>query len=278
MKLKLKKNDGTIVNSNERLLSITEIHKETLSYYYYKIKDTLSTSSTALLNSYNSSIVPTILSKRTLTESKLPGINFNDIKYTDIVKPVNFSGKYINYASDIIISSNEMIANIEFTLNNLIIAINTFIDDYNEGTLDNIYGYTYFKDAFNISNNNLNFISNYFPYTDGVTKTDVGNLLNSLNDVSPIYNYIISLDNILNSSLFQEINILVTEILNIIDSLIEQNNSLTESVKSINAENELINALYIATKEIDVIRYIYNNTVSFYTCFNELTKFLRTKG
>ena len=262
---------------NEYCQTASVISAESLSYYYYKIKDTFSNVLSTLVHSYNDKIVKDVLSNKYSAEHAIKRLKFVDVKDFIVIKPENFKGKYVDYVDDLILVSTELVTNTEFTLNNLKIAISTFINEYNDSKVNSLYGNTYFKEASSITKKSINKISTYFPKPNKGVKAPIEDLLKSLNDIPSIYSSIETLDKILNQDKLNSINKLAIEAAELVDVLIEQSNS-SSLVNNSSTKTELVNSLYISAKEIEAVAYLYSNAVFFYSSFNELTKFLISKN
>lgn len=248
------------------------ISTETLSDYLYKIKDIFSITFNRLSNSINDQVVIDTTSTKFETIYRIKRIKFIDLKDHITSKPENFRGKYIDYSVDLINVSKIMIENTELTLNNLKIAISSFINEYSENKVSMFYGVTYFKETEKIIEKNRKEINQYFPDKTGTTKAYIGDVLKTTNDIESLYKNIEILDTILNISKIDYISKLTNECIAIIDVLIEQNTKSNILSKNNNIKKELISSIYISAKEVEFLNYVYANAIIFYSSFKNLTQ------
>ena len=73
-------------------------------------------------------------------------------------------------------------------------------------------------------------------------------------------------------------NKIANEASDLIDLLIEQNNSSGILLKTEHIKKELVNALHVAAKEVEVAGYLYSNAIFFYSAFKNLSQVLIAKA
>lgn len=256
----------------------TVISEEAISDFFYKLKDSLSTIQNRLVNSNHDRIVTDTLSTRFETEHVLNRLNFLYIKDELIAKPENFKGKYVYYIADLILASEEVVKNTESTLNSLKLAISGFINEYSENSVQTLYGGVYFKEANKLVEKTTKDIAKYFPTKNNSVNAEVGDLLKSFKDIPIIYTSIQTLENILNESKINNISKLANEASELVDVLIEQNTSSGILLKNDYLKKELVNALHICGKQVELVSYLFSNAIFFYSAFKKLSELLIAKA
>lgn len=248
------------------------ISTEAISDYLYKIKDSLSTTFERLTSAVNDKVVIDTTSTKFETMYRIKRVRFIDLKDYITSKPENFHGKYVDYTLDLINSSKIIVENTESTLNNLKLAISSFINEYSENKVSILYGVVYFKEAEKLVEESRKEISKYFPDSNGSTKAYIRDVLKTTNDVESLYKNIEMLDSILNFSKIDYITKLTNECVSLIDSLIDQNNKKDILSKNNTIKKELISAVHISAREVEFLNYLYANAIIFYGCFKNLTQ------
>lgn len=254
----------------EYYLSSVIISQEALSDYLYKIKDTFSTIYTKLTFKLDKPVID-ISTNKFETLHKIKRLKFRNIKDHMTSKPENFRGKYTDYTIDLINSSNIIYNDVESTLNNLKLALASFINEYSENKIYTLYGSVYFNKSAKLIEAHTKEISKYFPIANGSTKDTIGNLLKTLNDIEALYKNIEILDNILNLTKINYIAKLTNEVADLIDALIEHNIKTNILNKNNEIKKELISAIHITAKEVEFLNYLYSNAIIFYGSFKNLT-------
>lgn len=252
--------------------SASVISTEALSDYLYKVKDAFSSTFDRLTAAVNDKVVVDSTSSKFETMHRLKRVKFIDLKDYMTSKPENFRGKYVDYTLDLINASRVMVENTEATLNNLKLAISSFVNEYSENKVSTLYGGIYFKEAEKLTEENRKEISKYFPDSNGSTKTYVRDVLKTVNDVESLYKNIEMLDSILNLSKIDYIAKLTNECVSLIDTLIDQNTKTDMLSKNDTMKKELISAVHITAREVEFLNYLYGNAVVFYGCFKSLTE------
>ena len=247
------------------------IAEEALSDYLYKIKDSFATLFKKLSGSVNDKAVLDITSTKFETLHKIKRLKFVNVKDYMVSKPENFKGKYIDYTLDLVNVSGVIVGDVEATLNNLKLAIASFINEFSESKVSSLYGAVYFKKTEKLIEQNKREISKYFPIANGSTKAYVGDLLKTLNDIEALYKNIEVLDSTLNTTKISYISKLTNECADLVDSLIEQNTRSNVLAKNDTAKKELINAIHISAREVELLNYLYSNAIIFYSSFKNLT-------
>ena len=246
------------------------IAQENLSDYFFKIKDMFVNTYNSLSSATNDKIVLDNTASKFETLHKLKRVKYTDIKDYITSKPENFRGKYIDYTLDLINSSKIITENTEATLNNLKLAIASFINEYADNKASTLYGAVYFKEATKLVEENTKELSKYFVDTNSSSKTYIKDVLKSQNDIESLYKNIEVLDTILNQTKINYIAKLTNECADLIDSLMDQNSKTNILANNNSTKKDLINAIHAAAKEVEFLNYLYSNAVIFYSTFGSL--------
>lgn len=253
-------------------ISAKVISSESLSDYLYKVKDVFATVYKNLSGATNDKVVVDTTSTKFEMMHKIKRVKFIDIKDYLTSKPENFRGKYVEYTLDMINTSKVLVENTESTLNNLKLAVGSFINEYSENKVSTLYGSVYFKDAEKLVEENKKDIAKYFPDSNSSSKTYVRDVLKTSSDVETLYKNIEMLDSILNLGKIEYIAKLTNECVDLVDTLIDQNTKTDMLSKNDTIKKELISAIHICAREVEFLNYLYANAVVFYGCFKNLTE------
>lgn len=281
--MKLFQNDqSTILNLsieqfNSYYSTASIVSTEAVSDFLYKLKDSFSTIKNSLTESQDKVVTDTLTEKFEL-EHVIKRLKFNEIKDELVQKPENFKGKYVNYIEDLSSVSSNIVTNTESTINNLKLAISSFMNEYKEDEVHALYGVVYFKEADKMTERDKKEISKYFPNKDNSTKAHVEDVLKTLNDIPVIHSSISTLESVINQEKIKNISKLAGEATELVDLLIEQNNSSGILLKTEHIKKELVNALHITAKEVELVGYLYGNAIFFYSAFKNLSEVLIAKA
>lgn len=246
------------------------ISTESITDYFYKVKDVFSSVYDSMSGAVNDKIVVDTTSTRFETLNRVKRVKFIDLKDYITSKPENFHGKYVDYTLDLVNASKILVENTESTLNNLKLAISSFVNEYSENKVATLYGAVYFKEAEKLVEENRKDIAKYFPAGNGSTKAYVRDVLKSTNDLESLYKNIEMLDSILNLSKIEYIAKITNECVSLIDTLIDQNTKTDMLSKNDSIKKELISAIHISAREVEFLNYLYANAIVFYGCFQSL--------
>ena len=248
------------------------VSQEAISDFFFKLKDTFATMGSALTGMDNDKIVRDVMATRFETEHVVKRVRFTELREETVAKPEKFKGKYVEFTADLNKVAGMLVDNTQESLANLKMAVASFINEYSEDKVATLYGITYFRDAEKLTESVRKDIAQYFPSGNTSVKTHVGDLLKSLNDVETLYSDIQTLDNTLNQGKIEHITKLANEVSELIDVLIEQNTKSGVLLKNDSLKKDLINAVHIVAKEVELVSYIYSNAVLFYSSFKTLSE------
>ena len=248
------------------------ISTESISDFLSKSKDLFQTTFKRLTEPRENKIIIDTMSTKHQTINNLKQLKFIDIKDYIVSKPENFRGKYVDYALDLINSSEIILEDTEKTLANLKLAIAAFINEYSDNKAIMLYGATYFKKTENLIKQHQNEIQQYFKDQNHTTKAAIGDVLKTLNDIEVLYTSINKLDGILNLGRINYIVKLTKETEELIDVLIKTASANKVFEHNTKAKEDLIQAVYISARSVEFTSYLYGNAIYLYGAFKSLTE------
>ena len=245
------------------------ISQEAITDFFYKLKDSFATLSSSIAGLDNDKIVTDTLSSRFEAEHVVKRVKFAELRDETVSKPEKFKGKYVDFTADMIKAASILVDNTQESLVNLKMAVSSFINEYSEDKVSTLYGISYFRDAEKLTESQRKEIAPYF--NGSGVKAYVGDLLKSLNDIGTLHSDVQTLDSVLNQSKIEHIAKLANEVAELIDVLIEQNTKTGVLLKNDSTKKELVNAVHIVAKEVELVSYMYSNCILFYSAFKTLS-------
>lgn len=246
------------------------ISQEAITDFFYKLKDSFGTLASSIAGLDNDKIVTDTLNARFETEHVAKRVKFVELRDESVQKPEKFKGKYVDFTADMIKAASILVDNAQESLVNLKMAVSGFINDYTEDKVSALYGASYFRDAEKLTESQRKEIAPYF--TGSGVKAYVGDLLKSMNDIEILYSDVQTLDSVINQSKIEHISKLATEVAELIDVLIEQNAKTGVLLKNDSTKKELVNAVHICAKEVELVSYLYSNCIFFYSAVKSLSE------
>ena len=256
----------------------TVVSMEALSDYLFKIKDGFATLKAKLVDHSQDKMLTEVLSTRFETVHVVKRLNFVHVKDHYVQIPESFHGKYVDYLQDLVEVATTFVPNTQMTLNNLKLAISSFINEYSEDKIHTLYGVSYFKEAQKQTQNATEQISKYFPVKSHATQAPVGSVLKNLNDMDQIYKLLSKLESIINLPAMEQINKLALDAAELVDIVIDQNTKTSILLKNNATKKELINIIQISAKQTEVAAYLYSDVVFLYTAIKRLSELLIELG
>lgn len=248
------------------------VSQEAITDFFFKLKDSFATLSSMMGGLDNDKIVTDVLATRFETVHVAKRVRFIELREETVSKAEKFKGKYVDFTKDMIQASIILTENTQESLTNLKLAVASFINEYADDKIGTLYGISYFKDAEKVTEARRKEIAQYFTGAGTAVKTTVGDVLKSMNDIDLLYSDIQTLDSVINQEKIEHITKLSMEVAELIDVLIEQNAKTGVLLKNDSMKKELINAVHIVAKEVELVSYMYSNAVFFYSAFKSLSE------
>lgn len=251
--------------------SSTVISLESISDYFYKMKDSFASLASVILKTENDKVVSEVLSNQREVEHVSRRIKFINFRNETIAMPENFKGKFVDLSTDLVATASILIPDVEQSLANLKLAVSSFINEYSENKVSTIYGISYFKEAEKLTINSRKEIGKYFPSSNSAVKSHAGDVLKTMFDVEHLFKDVKKLDGVINLDKIKRLNSISSEVSELVDLLIEQNTKSSILLRNNSTKKELINAIYIVAKEIELASYLYSNCIFLYTSVKSLS-------
>lgn len=240
--------------------------------FFNQIKDSVNTINAVIFDATKQRAVIDALSKQYQTEHAVKHLDFVYVREEYVPIPENFKGKYVDYLDDLINTSSLMVQDTYKTLDNLKLAVSSFINEYSENKVHTLYGVSYFKASQKLIDKHTNDIKKYFPAKTNAVKAPIGSVLKSLKDVEELYGKIQTLNTFINDKTIQELQKQSNDVVALIDALIEQNIRSGILLKNNDSKKQLIDAINTAAREVEFVSYLFSNTVFFYSAFQKLSE------
>ncbi len=257
-----------------RYSTLNTISQEAITDYFFKIKDSINTATSKLLNLDNDKVTSDALSSKFETLNAIKKIKFSDAADQLVGIPENFKGKYVDYVSVLHYISSEAVESADKTLNTLKMAVSSFINEYSEDRVFTIYGKSVFEKSKANTEARTKKISNFFPVAKSTVKAEIKDVLKSFTDVDVIFKEVKKIDEVINEDVVKQLVKLGNECSELVDALIEHNSKSGIMTKNESAKKELVEAIYVSAKEVEFIGYLYSNVVFFYTAVKKLSETL----
>ena len=251
---------------------------EAISDYLYKIKDGFSTLKTKLIDLNQDKVLTEAMSTRFETLHVIKRLSFVNVKDHTVYIPESFSGKYVDYVEDLTEVASRLVPATQSTLNNLKLAISSFINEYSEDKVHTLYGLSYFKEAEKQTKVATEKVSEYFKTNSHATQAPISAVLKNLADVDQIYKNLSKLEAAVNLASMEQINKLALDVSDLVDLIIEQNSKTGILLKNNSAKKDLVNIIQIAAKQVEAAAYVYSNTIFLYTAIKRLSERLIVLG
>ena len=257
---------------NEYYQNSVVISQESLTMFFNQIKDSVNTINAVIFDGTKQRAVIDALSKQYQTEHAVKHLDYVYTREEYVPIPENFKGKYVDYLDDLINTSSVMVQDTYKTLDNLKLAVSSFINEYSENKVHTLYGVSYFKASQKLIDKHTNDIKKYFPAKTNAVKAPIGSVLKSLKDVEELYGKIQTLNTFINDKTIQELQKQSNDVVALIDALIEQNIRSGILLKNNDSKKQLIDAINTAAREVEFVSYLFSNTVFFYSAFQKLSE------
>ena len=248
------------------------ISQESLSMFFNQIKDSVNSFNAVVFDTSKQRAVIDALSKQYQTEHAIKQLNFMYVSDEYVAIPENFKGKYVDYLDDLINTSSIMVQDTYKTLDNLKLAVSSFINEYSEDKHHTLYGVTYFKASHKLIEKHETEISKYFPKKTNAVKAPIGSILKNFKDVEELHSKIQTLNTYINDKTIHDLQKQANDVVGLIDSLIEQNIRSGVLLKNNESKKQLIDAINTAAKEVEFVSYLFSNTIFFYSAFGKLSE------
>lgn len=252
------------------------IAQEAISDYLFKVKDMFSNTYSSLTGEYNDKMTAYTLDSKYEIANRVRRLNFADIKEHTISKPDGFDGKFVDYLNDLITVSEKQVTSAIRTLESLKMSVSGFINEYSDNKLVTLYNARLYPEVSKEIEKDTKRISSYFTSKTGSVKFKMKDGIRNLADIDHLFKGLTELDRVINQEQLKRITALSKEVSDLVDILLEQNTKSNILTNNSEVKKELINAIYIAAKQVEFVSYLYANAMVFQGSVTNLLEDIKT--
>lgn len=198
-----------------------------------------------------------------------------DFRHHVISKPEMFKGLYIDYAEDLYASGVNTASLVVETTDKLKLLVSTFINEYKDSQVNDIYGYEDFKSALTKLDKLKSKMKVYFTAPVNKVKTTPDEVLKSLSDIEKLYSKLELLGSVFSHSSLTKTNRDVYDLSDMIDNLITHNVQSKVLTKNNDSKRQLMECINITAQCVEFYSALYAQALIFSTSFKSLTDELK---
>jgi len=258
------KNSISIEQYNNYFTNIDKVSTEALSDYVYKILDVFHNLGTSVLGKYDDRQAAEVLSKQFELNNKIKYLEFTLVADNIIYKQENFSGKFVDYISDLKEIFSELTPVVLESGDILKLAISDYLNTVNIDNKAMVYGYSKLNKNVSICENLLNKGNKYFTKTNGLDQDSIRALFKTLNDFKPMHEDIAKLDKISNQETSDNIKTLYNSVCMLLDHLATEVGNNNISLSNDKMKKELSIMVHDFAKILEIYGYFKNTLTGFY--------------
>lgn len=246
---------------------------ESVDLFLAKVKDSLQ-AGVAKVYSDEPRYIEEMLSNKRTTIVKAREVKFQYFAQETVSKPESFSGYYTQYLKELLVVSNEVSHATDYLLDTLKMTVGTFINEYNDDKHDQIYGAVAYSNAAKKIDSHKKTIANYFKAPPGKVKTQVKDILKSLQDIEPLYGQMESIAEIFTDAKVKAMGIKISSVTDMVDALVQVNMTSGVLTKKKDSKEKLLNAVHTTAEYVEYYHALLAHWVFFCKAFTDLTKAL----
>lgn len=198
-----------------------------------------------------------------------------DFRHRIISKPEAFKGLYVDYAQDLF-ESGVKVGEVVNTCNDkLKLLISTFINEYKDTQLNEVYGYLDFKTAHTKLERVKHIMKPYFSGNVNKVKANPDDVLKNMSDLSDLFARIEMISAIFSKTSLMKINRDVQDLAEMIDSLLAHNVQSKVLTNNNDAKRQLMECIQITAECVEYHSALYAQALVFCTSFKSLTDELK---
>lgn len=246
---------------------------ESVSLFFAKIKDSLQ-GAVATVSSTEPRYVEAALADKNTAIVKSRTVRLQFFGGTIVSKPESFSGHYVEYLKELNAVSTEVSAMSSKLLDTLKMTVGTFVNEYHEDKVDQIYGQVLYADATKKLPSHKKAIAAYFTAPAGKVTTEVKDVLRSMQDIQVLYAGIESIAETFSEKNVETMGLRIQSVTDMVDTLIQVNVSTGVLTRRLEYKEKLLNAIHITAEYVEYYHALLANWVFYCKSFSELTKAL----
>lgn len=246
---------------------------ESVDLFLAKVKDSLQ-AGVAKVYSDEPRYIEEMLSNKRATIVKAREVKFQYFAQETVSKPESFSGYYTQYLKELLVVSNEVSHATDYLLDTLKMTVGTFINEYSDDKHDQIYGAVAYSNAAKKIDSHKKTIANYFKAPPGKVKTQVKDILKSLQDIEPLYGQMESIAEIFTDAKVKAMGIKISSVTDMVDALVQVNMTSGVLTKKKDSKEKLLNAVHTTAEYVEYYHALLAHWVFFCKAFTDLAKSL----
>lgn len=248
------------------------ISSEAISDVFSKIRDSFSNVRDLLFKGDKEKALIDATGDKYETLKVLKRVKMVNIAKEIIVTPERFKGYYLDYLRDLTLVTEEMVPETIKQVENVKLAIASFLNEYKDNGVLSIYGLSFARETDKKREKTLKLMSSYFPHKKAVSKALIKDVIRSNADVPPLIDELPRLGEAIHQERLNKLSKLSKEISELVDILIEQNAKSGIMNNNTNAKKDLIEIIHIGASCTELCGYLYANTLQLYTAVSNLNK------
>lgn len=277
MKLYNQKETITLDISTEKFLenysTSAVVSTESVQLFFAKVKDTLH-SAVAKVYSENPRYVDDMLSNKRAAIVKAREVKFQYFSQEVVNIPEAFDGYYTQYVTTLLNVAGEVSHTTDTLLDTLKMTVGTFINEYREEKLDQIYGSVAYKAAQDKMPSHKKAVAEYFKAPHGKVKGKVKDVLKSLQDLEVIYAQMQPLAELFSDNNIKALGMKIASVTDMVDTLVQVNMTSAVLNKKKDAKEKLLQAIHTTAEYVEYYHALLANWVFFCKAYSDLTEAL----
>lgn len=253
------------------------VSMESIGDFFHSVRDKLNTLSSSLLSNTDTALVDALANQYEV-KNVLKRIHFSDLAYENVVIPERFEGQYTAYLKTLTDSSKVIVPDTEQLINNLKMAVSSFINEYSEDGVLTVYGKKYAKETSKTIETHRQKVAAFFPIKKSNAVAKVKDVVRSNGDIETLFLSVRQLEGHINLNKLKNISKIAKELSEMVDSLIDLNSRSGILLKNTDAKKDLVEMIHIGAIAVEFAGYLYSNTVYLYNALSELSSVVLTVG
>lgn len=246
------------------------VSSESVGLFLAKVQDKF-TSTLGGISSDQSKYVQETQSNRRAAIVKSKQVKLQYFRHEVVSKQDSYSGYYTEYLKTLNASARTVDSKTRILLETLKMTVGTFINEFNDEKIDQIYGHVIYLDATKSLPSYKSNIAQFFNAPSGKVKTHVEDVIKSMQDIETLYGQIDTLGQLFSPEKVKEVQQQVQSVTDLIDSLVQININSGVLNRSVNCKKHLIEAIHITAQYVEYYHALLANWVFYCKAFNELT-------
>lgn len=253
------------------------VSMESIGKYFERTRD-LFTNIGKMITSDQDKFVQEVLGSKNEISYLAKKVEYVDFRLDGVSRPEMFSSLYVDFLQELSEMANITHTSVLKSLDNLKLAVASFINEYQENQVDSLYGARYFDQEKKVIDAQRDRNKKHYKLPPNKTKTDVQSVIKSMTDFGKIYPLITTCSTVLNKPNADNMEKSVRDVVDLIDALVEQNLKTGVLVKSEGAKKELVSAIDQTARAVEFYTALYAEFFGACSSFKTLTDALSKRG